>query len=134
MLAIPGAAGLAAPAVAGGPGAAYCAYIGAADRRSSRGLPLRRVAAILRQDRANVHRYGVTQAGDTVDTRFADYRARDEMEKLLEAGRIEPTVRRAIRRGDVTVVVEILVSDDVLRALRVDIAPSDRLDRCGEIQ
>lgn len=56
----------------------YTAFIGPADRVSSQGMELTDFGAILQQDRANFHRFGLADDLDMADPVFAnpDYRAR----------------------------------------------------------
>jgi hypothetical protein len=98
---------LAAPAAAQELIASYSAYIGAADLRNSNGQRLTEPWQVLRQDRANFHRFGIRQFADEYDPVFASMEARAQMESLIRAGRIEPSARRAILRGDVIVHVQV---------------------------
>lgn len=82
------AALLAAPAAAQEFMGAYYASISAADMRNSRGEPLSDWCAMIRQDRANHHRFGVRDDGDESDPFFAapENRARLEGSRRVAAG------------------------------------------------
>ncbi|SPJ25473.1 hypothetical protein [Palleronia abyssalis] len=87
----------------------YQAVIGAEDRRNSRGASLRAPADVLQQDRANVNRFGIRQAGDQADNFFSDRDNRARFRQLLAAGRLDPAAEQAIRSGSTTrVEVEVI--------------------------
>lgn len=88
----------------------YFAYIGRADLYNSQGARLTEPWQVLRQDRANVHRFGIWQQGDEGDPFFADANNRALMEQMLMRGRIDPAARRQILDGGVMVYVEIFYS------------------------
>lgn len=77
----------------------YYAYIGPGDLYNSRGARLTRAWEIIRQDRANYHRFGVRDPGDEGDAffDFADNRAR--MESMLRNGFIDPSAARQVVSG-----------------------------------
>lgn len=77
----------------------YGAEIGGTDRRNSSGAGLTDPAAILTQDRANVHRFGQRQSGDTVDRIFGNREMRARMPSLLARGHISPAAEAALRSG-----------------------------------
>lgn len=56
--------------------AEYFTTVGAEDSRNSRGNPVADWCAIVRQDRANHHRFGIRHDGDRGDPIFADGAAR----------------------------------------------------------
>jgi hypothetical protein len=84
----------------------YLARIGTQDHYSSRGHPLRKIADILQQDRANYHRFSTRDPDDSPDTFFRSRRNRSRMGTLLRRGWIEPGLREAILRGNPLVRVE----------------------------
>lgn len=100
----------------------YCAYIGRADLRDSRGLALKTAAEVLRQDRINFHRNGLVQDGDTPDVWFHDLRARDAMARMKI--RFEPPIEleNRILDGGVRLHVRVLVDAGVVAGLEVAIA------------
>ena len=85
----------------------YRAYIGDDDLYNSAGERLSQPWQVIRQDRANVHRFGVRQRGDEVDGFFSSSRNRDLAERMIRNGRIERSAGRSIVRGNVAVEVEI---------------------------
>ena len=76
--------------------AQYTARLGAADHVTSSGTRLDTVAAILRQDRANLHRFGTPDPEDETDPVFVTAEARAGFERLVARGLVRPEVRRAI--------------------------------------
>jgi hypothetical protein len=63
------------------------------------GNGLTSAAAIIRQDRANVHRYGKRDLDDENDTFFADEGNRAVLEQMLDRGRADPGVLSRIVNG-----------------------------------
>lgn len=114
---------LAAPAAAQELIASYTAHIGQADLYNSRGERLREPWQILRQDRANFHRYGIRQFADEYDPVFGSMDARAQMEQLLRRGTITPEARRAILRGDTIVHVQVRGWGQRLHSVRVQTEP-----------
>ncbi|MDO9525674.1 MAG: hypothetical protein Q7J57_09080 [Gemmobacter sp.] len=86
---------------------AYVAYIGRDDLFSSKGVRLTEPWQVLRQDRANFHRFGISQPGDEWDPFFGDANNRAAMERMIRNGGIEPAARRLILNGGATVFVRI---------------------------
>jgi hypothetical protein len=74
----------------------YTAFLSEADHFNSNGQRLTSAAAIIRQDRANFHRFGRGDAGDEGDRFFADVNNRAAMERMLERGRASPGAISAI--------------------------------------
>lgn len=85
----------------------YGAYIGQDDLYNSSNERLTQPWQVIRQDRANVHRFGVRQPGDDIDGFFASARNRELAERLLRSGRIEGAAARRLLGGDVRIQVEI---------------------------
>jgi len=86
----------------------YQAVLGERDHFNSNGQRLTSAAAIIRQDRANFHRFGLADAGDESDRFFASADNRAALERMLERGSAD---RRAVARivnGTVTVRVDVL--------------------------
>ncbi|RME18266.1 MAG: hypothetical protein D6801_01730 [Alphaproteobacteria bacterium] len=54
---------------------------------------------VLRQDRANVHRFGIMQAGDTWDPWFGSIEVRAAIPALVKAGVIGPRARQVLLNG-----------------------------------
>ncbi|QHQ35703.1 hypothetical protein [Algicella marina] len=98
----------------------YNAFIGTQDLVNSSGIRLENAAQVLRQDRANVHRFNILQAGDTKDFWFFAPDSRAAMESLFAArGGIPATTAQAILRGNVPVVVYIYARDGNFTGLEV---------------
>src|ERR1035437_1988369 len=85
----------------------YKAFRSVRDHFISSGQRLTTAAAIIRQDRANSHRYGLRDQGDESDSFFADADNRAALERLLERGRAEPGVISRIVNGTPLVRVEV---------------------------
>lgn len=85
----------------------YVARLSAADHFNSNGERLTAPAAILRQDRANYHRFGVRDPEDTGDRFFADAGNRARLESMLDRAEASPGAYDAIVNG--TPVVEVLI-------------------------
>ena len=104
------------------PLAYYEAYIGVDDLYNSRGVRLSSAQQVLRQDRANVHKFGIWQAGDQLDPIFDTYENRDVMTRVMERNGLDPQVARAIMRGDVMVYVEVWGHGNTITAIVVNTA------------
>jgi hypothetical protein len=85
----------------------YVAQLSERDHFNSSGQRLTTAAAIIRQDRANFHRFGLRDPADEDDTFFADEGNRAALERLLERGRAEPGVIARIVNGTPVVRVEV---------------------------
>jgi hypothetical protein len=100
----------------------YGAFIGPEDLFNSKGVRLTDAASILRQDRANVHRFGIVHEGDERDPWFSQPQARAAMASMLRAGGgIYPDFARFIVRGNIWVYVTIYAVDGNFTALRVEV-------------
>ena len=66
--------------------AEYLTWLDAKDTVSSKGVMLSSFGAILAQDRANYHRFGVRQELDTSDPIFSDKDMRAKLPQLYKAG------------------------------------------------
>lgn len=98
----------------------YVAVIGSQDRFNSSGTALTQVGQILAQDRANFHRFGVRQQGDTADRTFLTTEGRASIPALLGGGFVDPAATRAILgEQDAPVLVEVLGSGGRVTRLRV---------------
>ena len=62
----------------------YSARIDVADMQNSRGQPLAKIGAVIQQDRANFHRFGIRQARDSDDGIFADRAMRAALPNLVD--------------------------------------------------
>ena len=70
----------------------YYAELGRWDHFNSNGQRLRSAAAIIRQDRANYHKFHRRDVGDTGDRFFDDAGNRARLEAMLNAGHADPGV------------------------------------------
>ncbi|ODT64837.1 MAG: hypothetical protein ABS75_33955 [Pelagibacterium sp. SCN 63-23] len=100
----------------------YTAYIGNADLHNSRGARLSEPWQIIRQDRANVHRFGIIDDGDTFDGFFASAGNREKLETMLRSGWIEPRAAADIVRGGALVLVEIYGRGDTGNSIHITVA------------
>lgn len=110
---------LAMPAAAQQLLASYAAHIGVDDLYNSQGARLTEPWQVLRQDRANFHRFGISQFEDEWDPIFHSIEARAQFEQLIRAGRIDPNARRMILAGNATVYVEVWGWGDSLHSVNV---------------
>ncbi|MGR3623716.1 hypothetical protein [Pseudophaeobacter sp.] len=85
----------------------YVAFIGRDDLYNSKGARLREPWQILRQDRANYHRFGISQPGDEWDPVFQDKGNRAIMENMIRRGSIAQAAGRSIVQGGVMVRVKV---------------------------
>jgi len=99
----------------------YEAYIGSADLRNSDGVRLTQAWQVLRQDRANYHRYGVRDRGDQGDSFFGSVENRAIMERLVRDGRIAPSAARAVVGGGVWVTVRVIGRGSVGHSVEVTV-------------
>lgn len=90
----------------------YVARLSPRDHRASDGYPLRDVAAIIRQDRANFHKFGVRDAEDEPDTFFGSARNRENLESMLRRRRFNPSVASAIINGNPLVQVNVMQANE----------------------
>lgn len=100
----------------------YVAYIGPADLRNSAGVRLTEPWQIIRQDRANVHRFGRADPGDGWDTFFGDADNRAKMELMLRSGWIEPQAARNIVAGGALVLVEVYGRNGLGTSVNISVA------------
>ncbi|WP_283179207.1 hypothetical protein [Gemmobacter sp. 24YEA27] len=114
-------AGLAAPVAAQDLLEEYTAFIGPADLVNSKGKRLTQPWQILRQDRANFHKFGKGDPGDEWDSFFGDVKNRDAMEKMLMGGTMTKGARAAIVNGGAVVQVQIWGQGGVGSYISVDV-------------
>ena len=77
----------------------YTAVLSERDHFNSQGERLTSPAAIIRQDRANFHKFGKVDPGDEFDGYFANVKNREALENLIERGGMSSAVRRMIVNG-----------------------------------
>lgn len=90
---------MAAPASAQSLIESYTARLSSADHYNSNGERLTSPAAIIRQDRANFHKFGIRDPEDEGDGYFASASNRALMERMLERGHTSGSARRSIVDG-----------------------------------
>jgi len=80
--------------------AEYLTWLDARDTVSSRGVKLKSFGAVLAQDRANFHRFGIRQELDTGDPVFGSRDMREKLPDLYKAGRVvEAYIRNDVMSG-----------------------------------
>ncbi|MGP9789939.1 hypothetical protein [Roseinatronobacter sp. NSM] len=99
--------------------ASYHAYIGKEDLVNSNGQRLTQPWQILRQDRANYHRFGIAHPGDDWDGFFGTAQNRAIMERMMQNGRIDPVAARAVTQGGAKVRVDIYGRNGQGEALQI---------------
>jgi hypothetical protein len=99
----------------------YAAYIGQQDLYNSNGARLSAPWQVLRQDRANFHRFGISQTGDEWDPFFGDANNREAMERMVMQGYMDPIAARDIMAGGATVVVTIYGTGKSGQYVNVDV-------------
>lgn len=99
----------------------YTAHIGEADLYNSSGVRLWQPWQIVRQDRANFHRFGIRDEMDEWDPFFADFQNRAAMEQMIRDGWIDPEAARAIVNGGATIFVSIYSYGERGHMVTVDI-------------
>jgi hypothetical protein len=88
----------------------YVARLSYQDHFNSRGMRLETAAGIIRQDRANFHRFHRRDREDAWDRFFSSKHNRATMERFLEWGYISPSAWRSIVYGNPLIRVEIYSS------------------------
>lgn len=86
----------------------YVARISDNDHRASDGYPLDTAAQMVRQDRANWHKFGSGDAEDESDRWFGSTAARARLEKMLNrSSAMSAATRQAIANGEPIIEVEV---------------------------
>ncbi len=98
---------VAEPAAARQPMDSYCATLSARDHFNSNGQRLTTAAAIIRQDRANYHKFRRRDSGDQGDSFFSLQANRARLEALIAEGSSDPGVLRRIVNGEPRICVDI---------------------------
>jgi len=88
----------------------YTALLSEADHFNSRGQRLATAAAVIRQNRANFHRFGIRSPEDQDDPFFASEGNRAALEQMLDRGRADPGIIERIVNGP-----PVLVRVDIFR-------------------
>ena len=80
--------------------AEYLAWLDVKDTVTSKGVKLKSFGAVLAQDRANYHRFGIRQELDTSDPIFSDRDTRAKLPQLYHAGNsVEAYIIEAVMAG-----------------------------------
>ena len=91
---------LAAPAAAADVIAEYTTWLDARDTVASDGTRLTSFGAVLAQDRANFHRFGIRQELDTTDPVFTSEEMRAKLPDLYAAGtKVSESIRSDVMEG-----------------------------------
>ncbi len=126
IVAIAAAMSGAAPAVAGESLAVYFAELSARDMVSSGGARLGSFGAVLQQDRANFHRFGLRDAADEDDPFFADSAMRARIPELYARGTPFPPMEKVVLDGlPLEVIVFVCGTAGVPDYIAVDYADGD---------
>ncbi|NDW06147.1 hypothetical protein [Jiella pacifica] len=105
MVGFAGLVSLAGPAAAQSVVDEYCTSITENDKSASDGFELTDAGSILRQDRANYHKFGYRDRGDQGDRTFGSANARALIPAMLDRGDTDASVLRQIVRGTPSVCV-----------------------------
>jgi hypothetical protein len=91
---------LATPVLAEDVIAEYTAWLDARDTVNSKGVKLKSFGAVLAQDRANFHRFGIRQELDTGDPVFGSRDMRARLPDFYKAGTpVQAYIRRDVMSG-----------------------------------
>ena len=99
----------------------YQAFIGTDDLYNSKGVALSAHWQVIRQDRANFHKFGLQQAGDQWDNWFGSYDNRAALERWVMNSAMSPSDRSRIMSGGATIYVEILGQGSTANGVRVTV-------------
>lgn len=78
----------------------YLARLSEADHHNSKGRPLASPSGVIRQDRANYHRFGIADADDSPDSLFDDKKKRANLSVMLERSGLDTSaLGRRIMEG-----------------------------------
>ena len=89
----------------------YNAFLSHADHYNSQGERLTSAAAIIRQDRANFHKFGIQDDQDESDNYFDNVNNRAVLERMLSDGDSDSGVLRRIVNSNVMIHVDIYRSN-----------------------
>lgn len=97
----------------------YVTHLSVNDHYNLSGVRLKSAAAIIRQDRANFHRFGIRDAADQSDKFFASKSNRAKMERMLEHGHAPRHIISEIINGTPVVRVNIYGHGNTGNAIEV---------------
>ncbi|GAB4267064.1 MAG: hypothetical protein Kow0013_16630 [Pararhodobacter sp.] len=101
----------------------YSAWIGGQDLYNSRGTRLWEPWQIIRQDRANFHRFNLRDSNDGGDPWFADANARAQLEQAVMNAGLQPSQRQQIVNGGVMVQVDLFGWPGRITSANVQVFP-----------
>lgn len=94
----------------------YMARISDNDHHASDGYPLDTAAQMVRQDRANWHKFGSGDAEDEPDSWFGSTSSRARFEKMLgKSGAMSSSTRQEIANGEPIVEVQVFANSVKVR-------------------
>ncbi len=99
----------------------YVARLSARDHKASDGYALRDVAAIIRQDRANFHKFRIRDEEDEADNFFSSVKNRESLEGMLRRRKLSAGVAAAVINGNPLVHVEVVQTDDGFTYIRLEV-------------
>jgi len=85
----------------------YVARLSSKDHFNSKGKRLHSAAAIIRQDRANFHKFALRDPEDQDDRFFSDRGNRARLESMLNQGHISQAAKNRIINGSPMIIVNI---------------------------
>ena len=85
----------------------YIARLGESDHFNSAGSRLKTVGDIIRQDRANFHKFHIMDNEDQGDSVFGDVKSRERIPMMLQRGYIDNATKTAILNGTPIVLINI---------------------------
>ncbi|MDF3352067.1 hypothetical protein HKX15_17925 [Sulfitobacter sp. KE37] len=132
---VPAIALITAQAVSADPNlAAYYTTIGREDFYNSKGAPLKSVGAVIQQDRANFHRFGLRHAGDETDPYFSNPALRAMIPDLVRAGGVDRYLQKLLGSGwqgyNETWLIQVCGTPGRVTHLRIDPADGDGYSDC----
>lgn len=99
----------------------YVAFLSTNDHYNSKGARLTEPYQIIRQDRANFHRFNERDDGDEWDSFFSSMSNRANAEQMLLNGTISRQLTNKIVNSEVMIRVDIYGSGTTGRSLRVTV-------------
>ncbi len=125
---------LASPALPDERVAAYYTEFGYEDFFNSRGTALLDVGAVVQQDRANFHRFGIRHNNDESDPYFADRATRATIPDLVRAGPVDAYLQGVLGQGwqgwSFNALVQVCGNGTWLTRIIIDPADGDGYSSC----
>lgn len=97
----------------------YRAFISENDLYNSSGTRLTKPWEIVRQDRANYHKFGLADAGDYYDSFFSSAKNREIVERMIANGLIDPAAAEGVVSGNVFIRVRVYGVGTVGRSINI---------------